>query len=139
MQPRVGVGIMVIKNNLVLLGERLGSHGAGEYAWPGGHLEHLESFADCARREVKEETGMEIQNIKFLRLMNLIEYAPKHYVDIALTAEWQSGEPKVLEPDKCRGWDWYHLDNLPEPLFFTITSTIEAYKTGEVFFDSSNK
>ena len=37
----------------------------------------MESFEDCARREVMEETGIEIHNIFFLRLMNLKEHAPK--------------------------------------------------------------
>jgi 8-oxo-dGTP diphosphatase len=96
---------MVLKNGKVLIGKRKGAHGAGEWAWPGGHLEYMESFEDCARREVMEETGIEIHNIRFLRLMNLKEYAPKHYVDIGLVAEWLSGEPKVTEPDNVEGWD----------------------------------
>jgi len=95
LRPKVGVGVMVLKNGKVLIGKRKGAHGAGEWAWPGGHLEYMESFEDCARREVMEETGIEIHNIRFLRLMNLKEYAPKHYVDIGLVAEWLSGEPKV--------------------------------------------
>ena len=82
LRPKVGVGVMVLKNGKVLIGKRKGAHGAGEWAWPGGHLEYMESFEDCARREVMEETGIEIHNIRFLRLMNLKEYAPKHYVDI---------------------------------------------------------
>ena len=127
---------MVLKNGHLLLGRRKGSHGAGEYAYPGGHLEHLESFAECAAREVKEETGLEIGPIRFLRLLNTTEYAPKHYVDVAFVADWVSGEPQVLEPDKIDGWAWYPLEALPSPLFGTIPTALEALKSGRTFWDS---
>lgn len=133
---QVGVGVMVMKNGKVLLGKRNGSHGKGEYAWPGGHMEYMESFEQVAKREVKEETGMEIENIRFLRLYNLKEYAPKHYVDIGLIADWKSGEPQVIEPEKCEGWDWYPIDALPQPLFSTIPTYIEAYTTGRNYWDA---
>ncbi len=135
-RPKVGVGVMIMKNGRVLLGKRKGSHGAGEYAWPGGHFEYMESFEQCAKREVMEETGMEIDNIRFLRLMNLKEYAPKHYVDVGLIADWKNGEPKIMESEKIEGWDWYDMDNLPSPLFATLPSYIEAYKTGKNFWDT---
>lgn len=134
-RPKVGIGVMVWKDGKVLLGKRKSSHGDGEYAWPGGHLEHLESIVECAKREVLEETGMEIENVRFLRLLNLKDYAPKHYVDIGMSADWKSGNPQVLEPDKCAGWDWYDPTSLPEPLFSTIPSYFEAYKSGKNFFD----
>jgi 8-oxo-dGTP diphosphatase len=134
--PKVGVGVMVIKENKVLLGLRRGSHGEGEYAWPGGHFEYMESFEDCAKREVMEETGMEIQNVRFLRLYNLKEYAPKHYVDIGLIADWKDGEPQVMEPHKCKQWSWYDIDDLPHPLFGTVPTFIEAYKTGKNYWDA---
>lgn len=133
---KVGVGILVFKKGKVLLTKRKGSHGTGEYAFPGGHLEFGESFADCAKRECREEAGIEIKNIKFLRLLNLKKYAGKHYVDIGLTAEWKSGEPEVLEPDKTEEWGWYDLDKLPKPMFKTIESYKEALKTGKNFFDA---
>lgn len=135
-RPRVGVGVMVLKNGQLLLGRRKGSHGAGEYAYPGGHLEHLESFEQCAKREVKEETGLEIGPIRFLRVLNTTEYAPKHYIDVAFVADWVSGEPQVLEPDKIDGWAWYPLDALPSPLFGTIPTALEALKSGRTFWDS---
>lgn len=136
LRPKVGVGVMIIKDGKVLLGKRKGSHGAGEYAWPGGHFEYMESFEQCAKRETMEETGMEIDNVRFLRLLNLKDYAPKHYVDVGLIADWKSGEPKIIEPDKTEGWDWYDIDNLPSPLFSTIPTYIEAYKTGKNFWDA---
>jgi len=134
---KVGVGVLVMKEGKVLAGRRKGAHGAGEFAWPGGHFEYMESFEECARREVMEETGMEIQNIRFLRLMNLKAYAPKHYVDIGLIADWKSGEPQVLEPDSVEGWEWYDPDVLlQKPLFFTEPSYFEALKTGRNFWDA---
>lgn len=134
-RPKVGIGVMVIKQGKVLLGKRKGSHGEGKYAWPGGHLDFGEGMIECAKREVREETGLEISNLKFLRLMNFVAHG-KHYADISFTASWESGEPKVLEPDKCEGWQWYDLENLPKPLFGTILSSVEAYKTGNKFFDT---
>ena len=132
----VGFGVMVQKGGKVLLGKRKGSHGAGEYAWPGGHLEYMESIVDAAKREVREETGMEIRNVQFLRLMNLKSYAPKHYIDIGLTADWRHGEPEVRKKDKFESWDWYDPYTLPHPLFATIPTYLEALKTRQNFYDS---
>jgi len=126
---------MVMKDGKVLLGKRKGSHGAGQYSFPGGHLEYMESYAECARREVAEEAGIEIDNIRFLLAANIKAYAPKHYAHIGLVGDWKSGEPGVMEPEKCEGWGWYDIDHLPEPLFATIQQSIEAYKTGKNFFD----
>ena len=134
-RPKVGLGVMVFKEGKVLMGKRKSAHGAGEWAWPGGHLEHGESFESCAKREVKEETGMEINNVRFLRLLNLKHYAPKHYVDIGLVADWKSGEPAVLEPEKCEKWEWFPIDTLPTPRFFACDFAVEAYKTGKNYFD----
>ncbi len=135
-RPRVGVGVMVFKDGKVLIGKRKSEHGNGEWAWPGGHLEHLESIEQCARRETREETGIEIKNVRFLRLLNMTQYAPKHYVDIGLIADWESGEPQVLEPEIVEKWEWRSLDDLPEPLFAPEPYYLKALETGQNFFDS---
>ncbi len=134
-KTKVGVGVMILKDGKVLFGRREGSHGAHQYAFPGGHLEYMESFTETAKREVMEECGIEISNIQFQFLMNLKTYAPKHYVHIGLIADWASGEPKNLEPEKCDGWDWYDVDNLPGELFEACKYAIEAYKTDKNYFD----
>jgi 8-oxo-dGTP diphosphatase len=135
LHPRVGIGILVMKDGKLLLGRRKGSHGAGEYASPGGHLEHLELFSAGAEREVREETGLEIGPLRFLRVLNTTRYAPRHYVDIAFVADWVSGEPEVREPEKVEGWGWYDLANLPSPLFGTLPTAIEALRTGQTLWD----
>ena len=125
-RPLVGICVIVVKRGKILLGKRRGSHGAGEYAAPGGHLEHGESFAGCAAREVLEETGITIGPLRFLRVLNCTSYTPKHYVDIAFAAEWKAGEPEVREPDKVERWDWFDPDNLPSPTFAMLPSAIIA-------------
>lgn len=135
-QPVVGVGVMLLKDGKVLLGQRKGSHGAGEYAYPGGKLDHMESFEECARRETREETGLEIANIRFVRLQNFQDHDPRHFVDVALTADWVGGTPQVCEPDKITGWAWYAFDNLPSPLFGATASAIAAYQSGQIYQDA---
>ncbi len=137
LQPKVGVGVYVMKDGKLLIGKRKGSHGAGEYETPGGHLELMESFVECARREVFEETGMKIGNIRFVRVLNTRRYAPKHYIDIALLADWVSGDPTVREPDKIEGWEWCDLYDLPTPLFGTMPTALEAMRTGQQYWDAT--
>lgn len=135
-RPRVGVGVMILKDGKVLLGKRRGSHGEGEWAFPGGHLEYMEGFEDCARRETQEECDIEIKNVRFQLLANLITYAPKHYAHIGLVADWAAGDPRVCEPDKCEQWQWFDLLALPAPIFESCALAIESYHTGRNFFDS---
>lgn len=134
-KPKVGVGIMIFKDGKVLMGKRKNSHGDGEYAFPGGHLEYMESFAECAKRETLEEAGITIKNLRFLCLENVTEYKPKHYVNVEIIADWESGEPTVCEPEKRESWDWFNLDNLPTPLFSFCIQAIEAYKSGKNYYD----
>ena len=136
LRPKVGLGVMIMKDGKVLLGKRKNAHGAGLWAFPGGHVEYMESFEECALREVREETGMEIQNVRFLRLMNLKAYAPKHYADIGFVADWKVGEPTVLEPEKCECWGWFDMNDLPRPFFATLPSYVDSYKTGKNFYDA---
>jgi 8-oxo-dGTP diphosphatase len=134
-RPKTGVGIMVFKDGKILLAKRKNAHGAGEYAFPGGHLEYMESFADCASREIAEECGIKVKNIRFQLAANVTKYAPKHYVHIGLAADWESGEPQVLEPEKQEAWGWYDLDDLPKPIFEMARLQIEGHKTGKNYYD----
>jgi 8-oxo-dGTP diphosphatase len=128
-RPLVGVGVMIIKDNKVLLGKRIGSHGSGSYGWAGGHLEFGESLEECAVREVFEETGVKIKRsaLKFLCLSNIIEYG-KHYVDIEFLCSDFPGEPKLTEPTKRENWKWYNINRLPKPLFKAVELTVNKYK-----------
>lgn len=106
--PLVGVGVLVVRAGRVLLGQRKGSHGAGTWALPGGHLEFGETVAQCAIREVLEETGLDIGT-----------------VTLFVTAHSAAGEPVLCEPDKCSEWRWCRWSELPAPLFPPL-ATLQA-------------
>ncbi|KAF2773282.1 nudix hydrolase 1 [Teratosphaeria nubilosa] len=115
---RLGVGVFVFRShddNHFVIGRRKGSTGAGTYALPGGHLEHGESFEDCAIREVMEETGIGVDDVQFLTAVNSVfSDTGKHYVTIFMTAIARDRVqmPKLLESDKCDGWSWSTFDEL---------------------------
>lgn len=128
--PIVGIGVLIFKEGKVLLGKRSGAHGAGEFAFPGGKLENGEDVLECARRETLEECGVSIKDAHAHFVSNVKEYPPKHYFHVGVVAEWASGEPTALEPEKCASWDWYGLDELPTPMFGPCAQGIAAYRIG---------
>ncbi|KAM5567602.1 hypothetical protein ABKV19_015599 [Rosa sericea] len=62
--PKVVVVVCLLRGNKVLLGQRRSSLGDSTFSLPGGHLEFGESFEECATREVKEETGIDIDKLR---------------------------------------------------------------------------
>jgi 8-oxo-dGTP diphosphatase len=116
--PQVGVGVLVIRDHLLLLGKRISSHGAGTWAAPGGRLEFGETLEDCARRELREETGLIASSFELGPYSNdVFREANRHFLTVFVIARGVSGTPQNLEPDKCEGWAWFQWDNLPTPLF----------------------
>ena len=127
-QVRVGLGVIIIKDGKVLLGKRKNAHGDGHWSPPGGHLEFMETWQACAAREVLEETGLTVENIRFLGCTNdFFEKEQKHYVTIWMRADYKSGTLTLCEPDKCEGWQWFDIDALPQPLFVTVHNFLKQY------------
>jgi 8-oxo-dGTP diphosphatase len=94
---------------------------------PGGHLEFGESVEDCASREVWEETGLTVQSVAPGPYTNdFFASEGKHYVTLFVTARCQTGEPLVLEPDKCSSWQWFRWSELPHPLFQPLASLVRS-------------
>jgi 8-oxo-dGTP diphosphatase len=118
--PRVGVGVFVVRDGKVLLGLRRGSHGSGTWGTPGGHLEHGESIEECARREVLEETGLEVADLRLGPYTSDVFPEGKHYVTLYVICRPIGGVLTVMEPHKCERWEWCHWEALPEPLFLPV-------------------
>ena len=133
MQPRVGVGVFIFKDGKFLMGQRSGSHGAGSWSVPGGWLEYQESFDDAAVREVMEETGISINNIRFGGLTNnIFKNENVHSLTVWMIADWTAGEPTINEPDKFINQQWMDFDTLPDNLFLPWVPLLKSQFVDEI-------
>lgn len=124
-RPKVGVGILVRKEDKFLLLKRKNAHGEGSWCFPGGHLEFNEEINDCAMREVEEETGIKIKNPQFLGITNdMFKNEGKHYITIFVISDHEEGEGRIMEPEKCTDIGWFDINNLPSPLFLPINNLL---------------
>lgn len=137
-RPRVGVGVVFAHPepsfaSRFLVGARAGSHGAGRYAFPGGHLEHGESFAACAASEAAEETGLSIAPERFAFLGVTNDVMPEdglHYITVLQRVQLTVDEASSIrnaEPHKCMGWEWFSREELATlPLFVSLRNFLAS-------------
>jgi len=138
----VGVGVMILRKNKVLLGQRhfdpvkadSDLHGEGSWTMPGGKLEFGEELEEAACREVVEETGIKISGgqLKLISVSN-DKSLNAHFVTLGFLCDNCGGEPRVMEPDEITRWDWFSLNNLPNPLFFPSAKIIKNYQDGKFY------
>ncbi len=130
----VGVGVVVRnENGEVLMLQRKGVHGDGEWALPGGSLEYGEEFGEAAIRELKEETDLIAGNAKIITLSNQTRYLNQgiHYVIIGVEVQVDDlGSIKITEPEKCAAIEWFSLDEIPTDIFEGSEQILQALQGG---------
>lgn len=125
--PRVGVGVIIRRDDQVLLVRRKSVHGSGTWSTPGGHLDPGETLEECAAREAVEETGIEVENVRFRAITNDV-FADEalHYLTVWMEAECRSGEPELRATHEMSDVGWYSRDQLPSPLFRPLANLLEG-------------
>jgi 8-oxo-dGTP diphosphatase len=136
---RPNVQCLLIKGKQILLGKRKGDpkeKAGGTYGVPAGHIEEGESIVACAQRELQEETSVtaDFENMKAVCLAEETSAGnDRHYLHIGVLIPDWSGEIQNMEPEKCAGWSWYELNNLPSPLFSATAEVIKGWQNDGTF------
>jgi 8-oxo-dGTP diphosphatase len=100
--PRVGVGVIVWRGSDVLLVRRGKEPGYGQWSLPGGAQELGETLFEAARREVQEETGVQIAPCGILTAVDNLVYGSDgavqfHYTIVDVVADWVAGDPVAAD------------------------------------------
>ena len=99
-RPIVGIGVVVLKPDAVLLIRRGKAPNIGAWSLPGGAQELGETCESAARRELEEETGLEVGELTLAACFDSIRYDDAgriqyHYTIIDYAADWRHGEPRA--------------------------------------------
>ncbi len=125
--PMVGVLVLVKNGDRILLGKRSKAPWAGAWKAPGGLMEFGESPEETATREVQEETGLTISDLKFRTMTNdVFEADKRHYVTIWMEAKYVSGDAKLDAPEEETEISWFTWDSLPEPLYLPLQHLLDG-------------
>jgi 8-oxo-dGTP diphosphatase len=133
--PRIGVGVVLLNDKRqILLGKRLKKLGYGFWSFPGGHLEFYESVIDCARREVKEETNLDVGFlIKGPYTEDFIEEEKHYFTMYVMGFDLKTSELQNMEPDKTEDWNWFDLNKLPDPVWRPVETLLTNVNLGVDF------
>jgi ADP-ribose pyrophosphatase YjhB (NUDIX family) len=97
-RPIVGIGIVVLREDTVLLVRRAHPPAAGAWSLPGGAQKLGETAIAAARRELFEETGLEVGKLVLAGNVDSIHRDAEgrilyHYTILDFAACWRTGEP----------------------------------------------
>ena len=129
--PRVGVGVMIVRDGRVLMGRRMSGQRPGWWGWIGGKLEFGETLQECARREAREEAGVDVADLRLLCISSII-VEEQHWIDVEFLGAIAAGEPYAAAPDELTEWAWYWMDDLPSPIFEPAELALKSYHTGNL-------
>ncbi|MFF0551029.1 phosphotransferase [Streptomyces sp. NPDC004311] len=116
----------------VLLSRRAGPvYASGLWHLPSGHLDPDEDMVEAVTREALEETGVRIQAEDMTAAVTVHHRPPlgsRSRIGVFFEVRRWSGRPRIMEPDRCDGMDWYPLDALPDPMVAYCRAGLDAYR-----------
>jgi len=127
-RPALTVDAIVISPlKLVLLIERGREPFKGKWALPGGFINMDETLEIACRRELEEETGLRVGELKQFRTFDAVDRDPRHRTISVLFYSFLEEELVPLAGDDAAKAQWFSLNHLPE-LAFDHQLILEEFK-----------
>ena len=102
----------------------------------GGTLEFGESFEEAVRREVFEEYGAQVLDMRYVGTRNILRVnsdgRKTHWIANGFAVLVDPEEVVIGEPHKMDELRWFGLEELPEPLHSQISGHLEHFKLSDV-------
>ncbi|MDT4991995.1 MAG: 8-oxo-dGTP diphosphatase [Actinoplanes sp.] len=133
-RAQVDAHLILRRGDEILLGQRQNT-GFADGCWhvPAGHGEDGESATETLAREAEEEIGVLIDpaDARFTHLVHHYTESARMAVFFEVT-RW-TGEPTNTEPDKCAGWQWFPITDLPDQMIPYAAQALNGYRKGETY------
>jgi 8-oxo-dGTP diphosphatase len=117
----LGVGIIVVRDEEVLLGLRRGVQ-RWRHLVGAGDVESGENPEAAARRELREETGLEAGATRVVAETDDVFPSGLRYRTFFVRVDGVVDQPVVREPEACKRWGWFPWNALPQPLFLLVAT-----------------
>lgn len=120
----LGVGAVIEKDGKYFLAKRgeEARNKVGKWEFPGGAVEMGDTVEETIVREMKEEHGIDVEVKELLDYQSyFLSNDNQHWFAVTFLCSLVSGEPKILETEKCEEIGWFTLDEI-EKLDLAISS-----------------
>lgn len=126
--PFPTVDVIIRKQEKIVLIERRNP----PYGWalPGGFVDYGEDLESAARREAREETNLELKELRQFRAYSEPERDPRHHTISVVFIALGEGELKAGDDAVAAGL--FSLEDLPSPLCFDHARILEDYRRSPV-------
>jgi ADP-ribose pyrophosphatase YjhB (NUDIX family) len=121
--------VIAIKDDKILFVRRGHEPSKGMWALPGGYLDWDETTKECARRELKEETGYDAEKTEFFKVFSSPKRDPgnRQNIDNCFVIHVKENNADY-DKEEVSELKWFDFDNLPEGIAFDHREMVEEYR-----------
>lgn len=116
---------LIIHRGKILFIQRAQELAKGKWAFPGGSFKGDKTAEEAAKREVREETGLDIKILRLLGVYRTKEYEPNYEISCFVA---ESKEDKVIPNSEVMDWKWLDpIEGLKLDLTKTVRQALEDF------------